>query len=259
MRKRATKQQIVVSVCVLAAVAGAGFWWWPHLYWSFMMSRNHVRVPSVPITQLKAPGETAGWYDCSVGPLKLKLPPEIVEKAERSVGKTSLNFTIANRELDIHVPFHIEPDFQAEQSRLAADFNMSPMHLIVECFRASTDDFRWSMSRSALRKHETLLQMGYYFRRGGVMAVETRFDGPLEGLLILHTRRQASFEWRTPSGAGSLMFADKDRDLDLDMLRDICQSVACDDNRLAASYSKKELRDFLETMEIVRDESDPGT
>jgi hypothetical protein len=245
-------------MCVLAVVAGAGFWWWPHLYWSFIMARNQVRVPSMPITELKAPGKTTGWYDCSIGPLKLKLPPDIVEKAERSVGKTSLNFTTANRELDIHIPFQIGPDFQPEQSRMAADFNLSPMHLIVECFRASTDDFHWSMSRSALRKHEALLQMGSYFRRGGVMAVETRFDGPLEGLLIFHTRRQASFEWRTPGGAGSVLFADKDQDLDRDMLRDICQSLACDDSRLAASYSKVQLKDFLETMETARDESDTG-
>src|SRR5262249_62108238 len=116
-----------------------------------------------------------------------------VEKAERSTGKTSLNFTIGNRELAIHVPFQVPADFQAGQEKVAADFKMSPMHLVVESFRTSTDDFRWTMSRSELRKHELLLNLAYHFRRGGAMSVETRFDGLLEGMLIMQSRRQASF------------------------------------------------------------------
>lgn len=256
MRKRATKQQIVVSVCLLAAVAGAGIWWWPHLHWALIIARNQVRVPSVPVAELKAPGKTSGWYDCKIGPLSLKLPAEIVEKADRSVEKSALNFTTANAELAIHLPFQVPPDFQAEQAKLAADFNLTSMGLVVESFRASTDDFRWSMSRSDLRKHELLMNLSYFFRRAGAMAVETRFEGPLEGLLIIHDRRRASFEWRTPAGTGTLMFSQKDNDLDLDQVRDVCQSVAEDDSRLSASYSKKELRQFLDAMETTRNESD---
>ena len=133
------------------------------------------------------------------------------------------------------------------------------MHLVVESFRTSTDDFRWSMSRGDLRKHEVLLNLAIYFRRTGVMAAETRFDGPLEGLLIIHARRHASFEWRTPAGAGTLIFSDKDHDLDFDIVRDICQSVAGDDSRLEREYPKKELRQFLDTMETRRDEGDAGS
>ncbi len=79
MRKRATKQQIAVSISVLAVVIGAFIWWWPHLYWSFIIARGQVRVPSVPVSELKAPGKTEGWYECTIGPLQLKVPPKIVE------------------------------------------------------------------------------------------------------------------------------------------------------------------------------------
>src|SRR5262249_48603096 len=159
--------------------------------WAFIIARHRVHVPSVPVRELKAPGNTSGWYDCTIGPVALKLPPEFVEKAERSTSKTSLNFTINNRELALHVPFQVPADFQAGQGQLAADFKMSPMHLVVESFRASTDDFRWTMSRSELRKHEVLLNLAFSFRRGGAMSVETRFDAPLEGVLIMQSRRQA--------------------------------------------------------------------
>jgi hypothetical protein len=256
MRKRATKQQIVISVSMLVVVAGACIWWWPHLAWAFMIARGQVRVPSVPVSELKAPGKTAGWYDCTIGPLRLRLPPEIVETAERSTGKGTLNFTLKSQELAVHVPVRFPAEMQSGPDKVAAEFQISPMHLAVETFRASTDDFRWSMSRSELRRHQILLNLAIFvFRRGGAMAVETRFDGPLEALLILQSRRLASFQWRTPSGIGTLMFSDKDQDLDMDVVRDICQSVSCDDSRLAAPYSKKELQELLDTIETRRDGS----
>ncbi len=255
MRKRATKQQIVTSVTVLALVIAAIVWWWPHLNWAFVISRGQLQVPSVPVTQLKAPGKTAGWYDCTIGPLTLKLPPEVVDSAERSTGKSSLNFTLNDQELAVHVPVRIpaEPEFGLE--KLADEFHLSPMGLVVETFRTSSNDFRWTMSRRELRRHQVLLNLAFFFRRGGAMAVETRFDGPLEAILILHNRRQASFEWRTPASAGSLVFTDKEHDLDLDVVRDICQSVSCDDSRLVDSYSKKELKELLDAIETQRDGS----
>jgi hypothetical protein len=133
---------------------------------------------------------------------------------------------------------------------------MSPMHLVVESFRASSDDFRWSMSRSELHRHQLLLNVAFFFRRAGAMGVEMRFEDPLEGLLILQNRRTAAFEWRTPASAATLMFSDKDHDLDLDVVRDICQSVSCNESRLAAEYSKKELRQFLDSMETRHDGGD---
>ncbi len=139
--------------------------------------------------------------------------------------------------------------------KLAAEFQISPMALVVETFRTSSDDFRWTMSRSELRRHQILLNLAFFFRMGGAMAVETRFDGPLEGILILRSRRSAAFEWRTSAGAGSLMFTDKEHDLDLDVVRDICQSVSCDDSRLVDSYSKKELRELLDAIETRPDGS----
>src|SRR5216684_2238272 len=132
MRRRATKKQIVASMCLLAAVAGAGYWWWPHLWWSFLMSRNAVKIPSVPVSMLEAPGKTAGWYECRIGPLSLKLPPELAENAERSVNKMSISFTNSDQQMMVHVPHTMPPDHQAGLVQAADEFHESLMHLIAD-------------------------------------------------------------------------------------------------------------------------------
>ncbi len=85
MRRRATKQQIALTIGLLIVVVAAGFWWMPHIRWAFLISRNRARVPRIPVSVLQAPGKTNGWFTCRVGPLSFKLPPEMAEDAERSV------------------------------------------------------------------------------------------------------------------------------------------------------------------------------
>src|SRR5207253_1661345 len=113
-------------------------------------------------------------------------------------------------------------------------------------------------SRAELRRHQMLLSMGENFPHSQAMAVETRFQGKLEGVLILVDRRTAVFHWQSTSGAGfgRLMFVQKNGDLELDRVRDVCQSLTCDDSRLGdKAYSKKELRELLESIEMKRDET----
>lgn len=254
MRRKATTKQVVISLGVLAAVAAASFWWWQHIAWSYLIARNQVRVPRVPVTEMKAPGRMEGWFDCRVGPLSLKLPPNLAEGADRSLGKASINFTDPEMEMAIVVPFHNTPDSQAGVKQLAATFQMSPLRVVAESYRASTDDFRWTMSKAELTRHQMLVSLGRNYPHELASAVETRFDGPLEGLLIIGDRRVAAFEWRTTSGSaeGSITFNGKDHDLDLDVLRDICQSVKCDESRLGPPYTRTELKHFLDTIKTTR-------
>ncbi|MGE5194028.1 MAG: hypothetical protein ACM3U2_16150 [Deltaproteobacteria bacterium] len=254
MRKRATKQQIAASVGLLAAVAGAGYFWWPHIYFKFQLARNEVRIASVPVTELKAPGRTAGWADCRIGPVSLKLPSALAENADRSVEQGTISFSTPGQQFSTNIPFRIDPQTRAEHAKLADEFKMSPTRLIAESYRKGTDDFRWSMSREELRHLQVLLQMGVSnFPHSHAMAVETRFDGAVEGVLIHGDRQAAIFHWQTTSGVafGVLLFRQKEGDLDLDWVRDVCKSLACDESRLGdKESSKKDLRELLEMIEV---------
>ncbi len=257
MRQRATKNQILGSLCVLAVVAAALIWWWPHLNWSFQISRNQVRIPGVPVTELKTPGKTAGWYNCQIGPVSLKLPPELAKDAERSVGKMTVDFATPELDVSIHIPFKLPVNRQADFVQIADEFGVSVIHLIGDSYAASTDDFRWTMSRQELRRHQVLMMITSMFPHAAAIAVETHYQGPLEGLLIIHDRRHATFEWRLNSGAGAglIAFASKERDLDLDMVRECSQSLTCDEGHLGPEPRredlKKTLREILDSMTVV--------
>jgi hypothetical protein len=255
MRKRATKQQIAASLGLLAAVVGAGYFWWPHVRLRFQLARNEVRVPSVAVAAMQAPGRTAGWADCRIGPLSFQLPPELAEKAERAIDMSSVVFSATDRQFTAAVPFQTQPKDRAEHEKIAAEFGLTPVRLIVSSYRTGTDDFGWTMTHAELLRFQVLLRMATgTFPHTNAMAVETRFDGGLEGVLIQADRRTAIFHWQTASGNafGVLVFSQKEGDLDLDWVRDVCQSLACDESRLGETeYSRKELREMLEAIEIT--------
>ena len=256
MRQRATRGQILISIGLLAAVLLAGFWWWPHIVWSFQVARYGVKIPSVPVSQMRAPGKTADWSNCRLGPMSLKLPAQIAEEAERTAEKNQVVLTAGDQQIAINVPFRVPPKGPNDLSSVAAQLNLTPMRLLEESYRASTDNFRWTMSRSELRRHQLLINLAAMFPHGGgrgASQVETRFDQDIEGLLIVYDGQHASFEFRTVSGAdvgaGYVIFIRKSGNLDLDFVRDVCQSISCDEARLGAEYDKKELQQMLDAME----------
>jgi len=250
MRKRATKQQIITSLGLLAAVAAAGWWWWPHIHFRFQLARNNVHIRSVPVTDLKAPGQTAGWYDCRLGPVSLRLPLAFADKAERTVDKAWLKFATPEQELAIVLPSKLTSEQRAQNQKTIEVFKLSPTRLVAQSFRTGTDDFRWTMTRSELQRYQMLLRMkAVSLQQMHAMGVETRYDAGIEGLLIRSDRHSAVFQWQTASGtaAGMVLFSSKESDLDLDMVRDVCQSLACDETQLLErQYSRKELRDLLD-------------
>jgi hypothetical protein len=131
---------------------------------------------------------------------------------------------------------------------------MSPLRIVEESYRTSSDDFRWMMSRAELTRHQILLNMGRTYPHALASAVETRYGDAIEGLLIIGDRRNVIFEWRTTSGSadGSIRSTRKDHDLDMGMVRDICQSITCDESQLGPPYDKKALKQFLDTIKTTR-------
>jgi hypothetical protein len=206
------------------------------------------------VAELKAPGKTGGWADCRIGPLAFKLPHALAVDADRSVEQETVVFAGPEKQFRTNIPHRIDAPSRDGNTRLFAEFKMSPTRMIAESYRTGTDDFRWLMSHAELRRYEILLNLGAGdFSHGHAMTVETRFDGAVEGVLIRGDRQTAVFRWQTTSGAafGVMVFHQKDGDLDLDWVRDVCQSLACDESRLVEkAYTKRELRELLEVIEV---------
>jgi hypothetical protein len=254
-----TKQQIALTVGLLALLAGAGYWWWPHIYWAFLISRGGAKIPGIPISKLDAPGQTKGWFTCTIGPLSFKLPPEIAEEADRSVAKKNssmISLKTSAVELLVFVPYRTPEGASPPLVQLAAQLDLSPMELIVDGFRASTDDFRWTMSRAELRRHQTLLNLGYMYPHVRGTKVESVFDGPQERLLIIQDKAHATFEWHAKTGAagGVIAFAATAGDLNLDQVRDICASVSVDDAKLEPPPAQGNVSGFVDMIQMTKEE-----
>lgn len=261
MRRRITKQQIALTIGLLTLLAAAGFWWSPHIWWAYNISRSGAKIAPVPVSPLQASGKTEGWFTCRIGALQFRAPPEIAEEAERSVAKkdkTMISLKAPSVELLIFVPFKAPEGARSPPLVEMADYlKLDPMHLIAESFGASTSDFRWTMSRAELQRHQILLNVGHLFppyphTRG--TKVESSFEGPWEGLLIVYDRTQARFEWRLKTGpeAGLIVFV-AENGLNLDEVRDICASVSCDETRLGPPRTPADVAALVDTIEMTRD------
>lgn len=254
MRRRATKGQILGSLGLLAAVIAAGVWWWPHIVWSFQIGRHGVKVQPVKVAEMKAPGKSADWSTCRLGPLSFKLPAQFVDEAERSIEQSNVVLATPELTISINVPYKVPENALTE---LAGQLHDTPIRLVADSYRTGTDDFRWTMSRHALNRHMILINLAGLFPHGagqGATSVETRYDKDIEGLLIVYDNQHTGFDWRTTSdaGAGVMVFTQKQGKLDLDFARDVAQSVSCDESRLGPAYSKKELQQVLDAMETKR-------
>jgi hypothetical protein len=255
MRKRATKQQIAVAIGILLAVAAAGFWWAPHIHWAYLLSRQDVKIAPVTVKELKASGQTAGWAKCRIGPLSFELPAEFAENATREVGKTAgtVTLTEGDLELSLFIPYRIPAGQKTSLMAMADELQMSVQDMVVAGYRSSTDDFRWTMSRDELRRHQKLLslsQPGFFPHERGVF-VETETDGAMKSVLILNAAEIAMLQWQAGAANGFLTFVHKKGKLDLEMVRNVCHSLACDESRLGDPFTKKAMRTALDAMEVT--------
>lgn len=256
MRTRATKQQIAVTIGLLIAVAVAGWWWSPHIYWSYLLSRNNFKVAPVKVAEMPLSPAPTGWFTCRVGALSFKLPASMAEDAERTLAKTphALTITTPTRELTLLVPTEAPAEPRPALEQISALLKCSPIQLIANSYRTGSEDFRWTMSRNELARHQLLLNLTSMFPHDQVMTVETTSNDAQEGLLVLHESRSlAKYEWHLNSGrsAGFFMFNATRGELDFDELRSVCQSLTCDESRLGPELSKAQLAVLSDTMQIA--------
>jgi len=255
MRRRATKQQIAVSIGILVAVAAAGFWWAPHIHWVYTLSRQDVKIAPVAVKELKASGATDGWAKCRIGPLSFQLPADFAENAGRELGKSpgTVTLTEGDLELTLFIPFRVPADQKTVLMAMADELHMSMHEMIVAAYRSSTDDFRWTMSRDELLRHQKLLSLSQpnFFPHDRSVAVETESDGAKESVLIMNAAEVAMLQWKTGAANGYLSFAHKKGKLNLETVRNVCHSLACDESKLGNPWTKKDLQKILDGMEVT--------
>lgn len=231
-----------------------------HLLWKYKSLTSLRTVRPIPVSPIPAVGPTSGWYRCRIGPLSLCIPADLIEHGERiSVfGGLALkgdHLLIGMQAMPVlgNADFvkDVEKGFRLQFPRRKWE---SYAHLEAELFRASADDFRWSMSPDEVRDFTLWMTSAATGVPRDCTFVETRFDAHIEGILGFFEKEDtARFSWMLTDGTsgGLILFTSPDGRLNPDVVREICQSFECN-GPLPEKWSKEDLQQALDTMEAVR-------
>jgi hypothetical protein len=220
---------------LLAAFLALFLWKGPHAYWRWWQRVPAVTVPTKPLLSSAAPRKD--WV-CQVGSVSIQLAPEWLRDVHKM--DAGLRFQDGPRQVLV-----VLPQKPAEE--------LSPCKLREAAYRASTDDFRWSMSLQELARLQTLLTFKGLACADGVQSVETVYRSDIEGLLLV-LPRGCSFEWVSTDGkaSGQVMFLDRSGKVDLSWVRPICASLRFSGETFPRRPAPETLQRLLERAKAGR-------
>lgn len=230
-RSRPFALAAVALVLVLGVVALIALHYRSHLFWRYEASRlglNNVQaIPDRPMPDSPTPD---GWVRCRVGRIEFGLPPELA--SNRVVPKHAASLVIfhdGTRRVDVDLP----TDMSEFSGLLKAASELCPRsqrftlpRLRQACYQASSDDFRWSMTREEVRWHAFCITTGKLFRISPTGHTESFFRQDLDGI-IHFDGKWSILDWQSNDCAvgGSMHFIDRGEQADPTWVRAICQSL----------------------------------
>jgi hypothetical protein len=200
-----------------------------HVFWKYEVSRlglNDVQaIPDRPLPESPTP---EGWVRCRVGALEFSLPPELANNRITPKNKaSSVAFKHGARTVIVAFPSDANEfsDFLNTTSHLrpqAQPFTMP--RLRRECYQASSDDFRWSMTPEEVRWHAFCITTRNSIGSTSQGHTESFSRDDLDGILLFG--KQLGVEWQSKNGAwGFINFIDREEKPDPTWIRAVCQSL----------------------------------
>src|SRR6185295_8551652 len=107
-------------------------------------------VAPMPVT-----GPTRSWYRCRIGPLSMRLPPDVVEHQRRSKGGF-VSLESEDRVVALTIPDDSSAQIQDFETLAHQQFprqqSASVVHLWADAYAKDARDFHWSMSPEEVRE-----------------------------------------------------------------------------------------------------------
>jgi hypothetical protein len=217
---------VIIAIAVSSGLLGA--FYRHHLMWKYVEWQGdlyHVAaIPNTPMPDMVVPED---WVEHSLNGMTFRLPPEMALTVKKN---NTAAFNDGHRKIVISSS-HITPDLaQTLTSRLnssSAIDSMTLPRLRLECFRASADEFRWSMSSADVRKLADNIALRPLLEMNKPQFTES-FSRADWDAIILFDDKHVILDWQstTSTEAGYAHFtAVNDEPLDFDWIRKICQSI----------------------------------
>ena len=230
MLKRKFRPWWLLLLLGLGTVIGLGlFRYGPHLQWRLSPGWITTRGSQpMPVSTLPDSPSSDDVARCQFGPLAFSVPKQMASspkfQGERMSGVILRD---GPREVFVGLPHDNRQVAGAIRLEFADAGGLSSIsRLWAEVYAASPADFRWSMSRQELARHQRLLKFAFLGRGPSARAVETSFGGQVEGLLVLR-EGMTTFDWAAADGdvAGNLVFSQRSGKIDPAWIRPICASL----------------------------------
>lgn len=205
-----------------------------HLWWLLqerrLGSQQLVSIPDDPLPEVTVPD---GWVRCRVGRLKFNLPPglatNMVHCGEHEGGAV---FEFGLRTVRVGPPTQATAALQLLSSGAAEIFGESECwtlpRLKLQCYRANSGMFSWSMSPSQVRRNAYIMGLCRIVRNSSDSdsRVEYLLGGDIDATLLLGKDR-VMLDWECRKGGvgGYIHFVDREDDVDWSWVRRFCRSM----------------------------------
>ena len=220
---------LLIVMIVIAISSGLlGMHYRYHLMWKYMEWRGDLydvaAIPNSPMPDAVVPED---WVEHSLDGMTFRLPPGMTLMDEKN---NTAAFQDGHRKIIISLS-PVDPDMdQILASHLNPPSVMSSMtlpQLRLECFRASSDEFRWSMSQDDVRWLASRIVLRPLLDINESRFTESFSRPDWDGIVLFNDKR-AILDWqnKTSTDAGYAHFiAMNDKLLDFDWVRNVCQSI----------------------------------
>lgn len=255
----------VLLVALLACLLALMVRYEAYIRWKIVSARSGWSgVRAIPTHRMPDTSMEEKWPRCRFGSLEFILPPEFVNSGEVKTNGSViiLAFCTDLRSMIVTVPTkaqdrrRIFAELQKDYALPCERQRLSLTKLRLASYRASSDDFRWSMTQQELRWHMWCICMRSAFTLGSGQSAEYVLRDDMEGILNLsHGARIVNFDWQTAddSFGGSFVFSQKNGQIDPTWVRCVCQSVRFTVSGIPRPIPQEEqgLRAMLEITERV--------
>lgn len=202
-----------------------------HLLWRYQSNRLGLdNVRAVPNQSMPDSPTPKQWLRYRTGCIEFALPPDLARNVIlREDGASLLTFEDHSRTVLVAPPTDGNElsDLLNTASALCPQSQPFTMPMLRRaCYQASSDDFRWSMTRNEVRWHAFCITAG--------KAIRTIPDGHTESILrkdwdgIIHFgEKRAVFEWHcnSPKCGGYMHFIERGESRDPAWIRTVVQSL----------------------------------
>lgn len=204
-----------------------------HLLW---LCKRHFKgledVVAIPTLHLPPASVPSDWIQCSIGDLVLCLPSEFATNRNEISGYDGTIFASGVNKVIVgpsacggDVLHLVLPDtFQPRGKENA----MTVPQLKLECYRACSDMFSWSMTSSQVQRHSSIMEISQIVRpvADPIHWAEYYFDDGVDVVIAFGDNR-AILDWerKIDSVGGYIHFIGEQNDYYRGMIRSVCRSI----------------------------------